>query len=38
LSVRIHECPHCNLRLDRDVNAAKNILSRGLGAARPGPT
>ena len=38
LSVRIHECPHCNLKLDRDVNAAKNILSRGLGAARPGPT
>ena len=23
LSVRIHECPHCDLRLDRDVNAAK---------------
>ena len=38
LSVRIHECPHCNLRLDRDVNAARNILSRGLGAARPGPS
>ena len=38
LSVRIHECPHCNLKLDRDVNAARNILSRGLGAARPGPT
>jgi len=38
LNVRIHECPHCNLRLDRDVNAARNILSRGLGAARPGPT
>ena len=38
LSVRIHECPHCNLKMYRDVNATKNILSRGLGAARPGPT
>jgi putative transposase len=31
LSVRIHECPHCNLVLDRDVNAAINILQRALG-------
>ena len=28
LSVRIHECPHCGLVLDRDFNAAKNILKR----------
>ena len=34
LSVRIHECPYCNLRMDRDINAARNILKRGLGAAR----
>ncbi|MBE6525871.1 MAG: transposase, partial [Thermoplasmata archaeon] len=34
LSVRIHECPYCDLRLDRDINAARNILKRGLGAAR----
>jgi putative transposase len=27
LSVRVHECPHCGLVLDRDVNAALNILS-----------
>jgi len=26
LSVRIHSCPYCNLTLDRDVNAAINIL------------
>ena len=31
LSVRIHECPHCGLRMSRDRNAAMNILNRGLG-------
>jgi putative transposase len=30
LSVRIHECSHCGLVLDRDVNAARNILSLAL--------
>lgn len=30
LSVRIHECPHCGLVLDRDRNAALNVLARGL--------
>lgn len=30
LSVRIHRCPHCGLVADRDVNAARNILKRGL--------
>jgi putative transposase len=29
LSVRIHSCPHCGLTLDRDVNAAVNILGLG---------
>ena len=30
LKVRIHKCPFCNIILDRDLNAAKNILQRGL--------
>ena len=30
LAVRIHTCPNCGLILDRDVNAAINILHRGL--------
>lgn len=28
LSDRWHECPHCRCSLQRDVNAARNILSR----------
>lgn len=28
LSIRQHDCPECGLRLDRDVNAARNILYR----------
>lgn len=28
LSVRVHNCPYCGLSLDRDVNAALNILAR----------
>jgi putative transposase len=31
---RTHSCPHCGLELDRDVNAARNILARGLEQAR----
>jgi len=30
LSVRVHSCPHCGLTLDRDENAALNILRLGL--------
>ena len=33
LSVRWHDCPHCGLSLQRDVNAARNILA----LARNGP-
>jgi putative transposase len=29
LTVRIHSCSHCGLTLDRDVNAARNILRLG---------
>ncbi len=30
LSVRVHHCPACGLVLDRDVNAARNILKLAL--------
>jgi len=30
LSIRVHECPTCGLVLDRDVNAARNILNLAL--------
>ena len=30
LSVRTHKCPHCGYEVDRDVNAAINILQLGL--------
>lgn len=30
LSVRIHQCPHCGLSIDRDINAAINILNLAL--------
>ena len=28
LDVRVYECPHCNLVMDRDLNSAINILAR----------
>ncbi|MFH0817497.1 MAG: zinc ribbon domain-containing protein, partial [Candidatus Micrarchaeota archaeon] len=28
LTVRVHDCPFCNLVMDRDLNAAYNILKR----------
>jgi putative transposase len=34
LSERTHSCPHCGLVLDRDENAALNILQRGLQTLR----
>jgi len=30
LSVRVHDCPHCGLKIDRDLNASLNVLARGL--------
>jgi putative transposase len=34
LSMRAHLCPRCGLILDRDENAALNILARGLALTR----
>ena len=34
LDERTHSCPNCGLDLDRDVNAARNILATGLEQAR----
>ncbi len=31
LSTRTHKCPSCGLIEHRDLNAAKNILAKGLG-------
>ena len=36
LGVRVHACA-CGLVLDRDVNAARNILARGLAQLETGP-
>ncbi|GAB4183641.1 MAG: RNA-guided endonuclease TnpB family protein [Coleofasciculaceae cyanobacterium] len=32
LAVRLHECPKCSLEMDRDENAAINILHKALNA------
>lgn len=32
LSVRVHDCPHCGLRMDRDHNAARNVMALGRSA------
>lgn len=36
LSIRVHRCPDCGLTLDRDVNAARNILFLAIKSARTG--
>ena len=33
LATRMHNCPDCNLSLDRDINAARNIAAIGAGQA-----
>ena len=33
LSVRIHDCPYCGLRLHRDINSAINVLGLGTSLA-----
>ena len=37
LSERLHNCPHCGLVMDRDLNAALNILARGREIGREPP-
>ena len=37
IEVRVHDCPHCGLKLNRDHNAALNILARGLASINPAP-
>lgn len=37
LSVRVHKCPVCGLEIDRDANAAINILALGLQSLGASP-
>lgn len=34
ISTRTHKCPNCGLVMDRDENAARNILDRAFGAKK----
>ena len=36
ISVRVHLCPSCGLTIDRDLNAARNVLQRALKGATSG--
>lgn len=38
LSVRVHDCPHCGIVLDRDENAARNVLNLALQSAGTPPS
>jgi len=35
LADRIYKCPCCGLHIDRDLNAAKNILRLGMQSLKP---
>lgn len=35
LSIRVHKCSHCGIKLDRDYNSALNILQRAVGREPP---
>jgi len=37
LSQRVHHCPDCGLKMGCDLNAARNILARGLASLRLDP-
>jgi len=37
VSVRVHQCPFCGLEIDRDLNAAINILAIGLDSIGENP-
>jgi putative transposase len=37
LSIRVHQCPFCGLEMDRDLNAALNILGLGLQSLELAP-
>ncbi|MDO8593282.1 MAG: transposase [bacterium] len=37
LSVRVHDCPYCGYKADRDVNAALNVLRLGKSLRRGAP-
>lgn len=37
LSVRLHSCPCCGIQIDRDINAARNILRLGLQSVGQSP-
>jgi putative transposase len=36
IGVRVHSCPLCGLTIDRDLNAARNVLQRALKEATSG--